>query len=327
MDEQIRDMWHHEKIALADGHHTICGVDEAGRGPLAGPVVAAAVVLPVEADIPGLDDSKKLTEKTREQLYLHITKTALSYAIAAVDHTEIDGLNILSATHLAMNRAMEKLTPTADFALIDGNQTKGITHPHTAIVGGDGKSASIAAASILAKVTRDRYMQNVLHTRYPQYGFDRHKGYPTSTHYQALETHGISPVHRLSFLQKWVEKPENKLGSWGERMGAQYLTQKGYTIRTHSWHCRYGEIDLVAEVDHFLVFVEVKTSKSDQFSHGRERVTDSKMEKLRKTAQLYLIEHDTEIAHLQPRFDVLEIHAPQGALTLAPTITHLEDAF
>ena len=194
-----------EKEYISDGFSCICGVDEAGRGPLAGPVCAAAVILPVGVVIPGLDDSKKLTEKKREELYDVIKETAVSYAIAYASEIENDEMNILNATFLAMKRAVEKLGVKPDLALIDGNQK-----PHTGInevtvIKGDGKSMSIAAASVLAKVTRDRYMLE-LDKKYPQYEFKKHKGYGTKLHYEKILEYGISDVHRKTFLKNLEDK-------------------------------------------------------------------------------------------------------------------------
>ena len=194
-------LWTIENGLHDGGVGLICGVDEAGRGPLAGPVCAAAVILPEGIDIPGLNDSKKLTEKRREALYDVITGCAVSYGIAFADQSEIDELNILNATFLAMNRAIEQLDPVPELALVDGNTVKGIHFNAQCIVGGDGKSASIAAASILAKVTRDRLMYKMAE-EYPEYGFDRHKGYGTKLHYEALRKYGPCPIHRMTFLKK-----------------------------------------------------------------------------------------------------------------------------
>ena len=193
------DLWEIERGLLNEGYELICGVDEAGRGPLAGPVFAAAVILPFEIDIPGLDDSKKLSEKTREKLYRDIITKASAYGIASADYKEIDCLNILIATFLAMDRAIGMLSLKPDIALIDGNRSTGICMRNVCIVGGDGKSASIAAASILAKVSRDRVMTE-LAEKYPQYGFDKHKGYGTRLHYEKLREHGPSEIHRRTFL-------------------------------------------------------------------------------------------------------------------------------
>ena len=194
-------MWEFEHIKQAEGYQLICGVDEAGRGPLAGPVCAAAVILPDGVEIPGLNDSKKLSDKKRRELLPIIKEKAVAYSIAFADHQEIDSINILQATFLAMQRAIDGLSVKPDFALIDGNREKDFGLPVQTIVQGDGRSASIAAASILAKVTRDDLMDQ--HAKeYPGYGFEVHKGYGTKAHYAALAKLGPSPVHRMTFLKK-----------------------------------------------------------------------------------------------------------------------------
>ena len=190
------------------GYRAVCGIDEAGRGPLCGPVVAAAVILPLGEVIDGLDDSKKLTEKKRERLFDIIKERAIAYCIAEASPEEIDELNILGATMLAMNRAVEGLAVPADFALIDGNCSRGFKIPTETVVKGDSISMSIAAASILAKVTRDRGCIE-LDKAYPQYGIAKHKGYPTKDHMDAVREHGPSPIHRRSFL-KFLNKDQDK---------------------------------------------------------------------------------------------------------------------
>ena len=201
------DLWTLEAELCTPDTQPLCGVDEAGRGPLAGPVCAAAVMLPPGLVIPGLNDSKKLSEKKREALYDTIRAQALSYGIAFATVEEIEEYNILGATFLAMNRAIAQLAPQPGLALIDGNRDHGasakITTPHETIVGGDGASLSIAAASVLAKVSRDHYVVEVLDPMYPEYQFARHKGYGTKLHYQMLDQYGPSPVHRMTFLKKW----------------------------------------------------------------------------------------------------------------------------
>lgn len=194
------DLWEIENAILDAGTAPVCGVDEAGRGPLAGPVCAAAVILPRGLVLPGLNDSKKLTERRREALYTPIVEQAIAYGIAFATVEEIEALNILQATFLAMNRAIAALSAAPALALIDGNRDGGIEIPSRCVVGGDGKCASIAAASILAKVSRDRYMYKMA-ALYPEYGFDRHKGYGTAAHYAALRAYGPSPIHRQSFLK------------------------------------------------------------------------------------------------------------------------------
>lgn len=204
------DLWRYERQAWQEGARRVCGVDEAGAGPLMGPVCAAAVILPAEADIPGLRDSKALTPKGREALYPLILRQASAWAVGWAEVEEIDALNILNARLLAMQRAIDGLGSPPDLALIDGNRDRGrhcrITVPCRLIVRGDGKSASIAAASILAKVSRDRYMTQVLDVRYPQYRAAQHKGYGTELHYRMLDRWGPCPAHRKSFLKKWEER-------------------------------------------------------------------------------------------------------------------------
>lgn len=194
-------MWEIEQSFFDSGVQIICGVDEAGRGPLAGPVCAAAVILPPNANIPGLNDSKKLSDKRRRELYPLIMEQAIAYGIGFADHKEIDEINILQATFLAMERALFQLSVKPELALIDGNRKKDFGIPVKTVVHGDSLSASIAAASILAKVTRDDLMLKMAE-EYPQYGFEIHKGYGTKAHYQALAEHGPSPVHRMTFLKK-----------------------------------------------------------------------------------------------------------------------------
>lgn len=195
------DLWELENELLDRGVAPLCGVDEAGRGPLAGPVCAAAVMLPRNLVIPGLNDSKKLSPKKRDALYDAILAQAVSYGIAFATVEEIEKWNILGATFLAMNRAIEQLPEPPALALIDGNRNSGIHGNSQCVVGGDGKCAEIAAASILAKVTRDRYMLQMAE-QYPQYGFAQHKGYGTAAHYAALREYGPCPIHRPSFLKK-----------------------------------------------------------------------------------------------------------------------------
>ena len=196
------NMWAIEDECRAEGYTVICGVDEAGRGPLAGPVCAAAVILPDHLNLPGLNDSKKLSDKKRRELFPLIKEHAIAYGIGLASHEEIDEINILQATYLAMERAIAQLEGKADLALIDGNRAKDFGLPVKTIVKGDSLSASIAAASILAKVTRDDIME-VYAQEFPGYGFEIHKGYGTKAHYAALTELGASPIHRKTFLKKF----------------------------------------------------------------------------------------------------------------------------
>ena len=196
------NMWEIENSHFENGIKIICGVDEAGRGPLAGPVCAAAVILPPNAEIPGLNDSKKLTDKRRRELFPIIKEQAIAYGIGLASHEEIDEINSLQATYLAMERALSQLSVQPELALIDGNRAKDFGIPVQTVVKGDSLSASIAAASILAKVTRDDLMTQAAED-YPQYQFEVHKGYGTKAHYAALSEHGPSPIHRMTFLKKF----------------------------------------------------------------------------------------------------------------------------
>ena len=197
----MTELWKLENEIYDSGVELICGVDEAGRGPLAGPVCAAAVILPRGLEIEGLNDSKKLSEKKRDKLFDAICAEAVSYGIAFASVEEIEEINILNAAMLAMNRAIEKLSVKPTLALIDGNRDSAINMPSRCVVKGDAKCADIAAASILAKVTRDRYMLEIA-GKYPEYHFEKHKGYGTKLHYEALREYGPCEIHRLSFLRK-----------------------------------------------------------------------------------------------------------------------------
>ena len=196
----MADLWALERACRAGGIGLVCGADEAGAGPLAGAVYAGAVILPDGLALEGLNDSKQVSPKNRDRLFDEIREKAVAWAVAWADEGEIDRINILNARMLAMDKAIHLLDPAPEFALIDGNRNKGITIPNATVVKGDSRSASIAAASILAKVSRDRYMEE-LDRRYPEYGFARHKGYPTKAHYEALRKYGPCPVHRKTFLK------------------------------------------------------------------------------------------------------------------------------
>ena len=204
-NEQPTDLWAYEREAFADGVKLVCGVDEAGRGPLAGPVCAAAVILPGGIVIEGLNDSKKLSEKKREKLFDEITENALAWSVSLVDERVIDEINILQATFRAMRQAVDGLTRPADFVYVDGNRSQGLDLPHECVVSGDAKIPSVAAASIIAKVTRDRLMRQFAE-QYPQYGFDHNMGYGTAEHIDALRRFGPTPEHRHSFIRKFLEE-------------------------------------------------------------------------------------------------------------------------
>ena len=206
MDKKTLPLWELEEAAFARGSVLVCGCDEAGAGPLAGPVYAGAVILPRGLELPWLNDSKQVTPKRRDLLFDQIREQAVAWAVASVSPEEIDATDILSARMKAMQLAVDRLSPAPNYALIDGNRDRGkyfsVMTPHETVVKGDGRSASIAAASILAKVSRDRYMEEMAE-KYPLYRFERHRGYGTRLHYEMLDRYGPCPIHRLTFLKKW----------------------------------------------------------------------------------------------------------------------------
>jgi ribonuclease HII len=318
------DWWKEERAARERGFRLIVGIDEAGRGPLAGPVVAACVALPFEADLPGLRDSKTLTAAQRERAYQAILARAEAVGVGVVDVETIDALNILGATHQAMRRALQALPIRPDVALIDGLPVQPFPVPQIALVKGDARSASVAAASIVAKVTRDRLMLEY-DAAYPQYGFASHKGYPTPEHLALLEKFGPSPIHRRSFapvmrlLQAGSERslfaaeagePQEGddrygVGVSGETVAAAHLRRQGWEVLTTRYRCPDGEIDIVAREGQTLVFVEVKTRRSRAFGVPREAVSLRKRARITAAAQVYLAEHG--LAETSCRFDVAEV--------------------
>lgn len=301
----------------------LCGVDEAGRGPLAGDVYAAAAVLPEGIQIEGLNDSKKLTEKKRELLYEQIVSCALDYCVATATAEEIDQCNILNATFLAMKRAVEGLKQKPELVLVDGNRLPSLGLPAQCLVKGDGISASVAAASILAKVSRDHYMKRMAE-KYPEYQFEKHKGYGTKLHYELLDRYGPCEIHRKSFLKKLQDtsKPNGHLvGIAGEKAACIYLEKHGYEIVARNYRSTYGEIDIIARNEEILAFVEVKTRAPHSLIAPAAAVNQAKQGKIVKTALSYLSEFGMA---LQPRFDVAEILLRQNS---KPLIHYIENAF
>ncbi|WRS28269.1 ribonuclease HII [Oscillospiraceae bacterium MB08-C2-2] len=298
-------LYEYDNAVYGEGLTCFCGVDEAGRGPLAGPVFAAAVILPQEPEIPGLNDSKKLSEKKREALFPLIMEQAVAFGIAAATEKEIDALNILEASKLAMRRAVESLKTLPQLALVDGNADPRLAVSTRLVVKGDATSACIAAASILAKVARDRYMLE-LDKSYPQYCLAKHKGYPTKLHYEKLVEHGPSTIHRQSFLKKWnrAAQASSNLGAMGEDYAVLALTSLGYEVLERNYRSAYGEIDVIATTEDYICFVEVKTRRQGSQVTGPEAVTRSKQKRIITTALCYL---DAFPNSLQPRFDVLSV--------------------
>lgn len=339
-----------EKQLHERGFWRIAGVDEAGRGPLAGPVVAAAVILPLEVLIPGLNDSKALTPDRRSSLYERITETSVAQGIGEASAEEIDRINILQATYLAMRRAIKRLGVAPDRVLVDGAGVPGSPYRELAVVDGDAVSLSIAAASILAKVTRDRKMA-AFHREFPEYGFEDHKGYGSADHRRALRIHGPCRIHRMSFRgvrstnhagsapefagttggttdedrrSPRVRNAQTQLfrtGRRGENAAAAMLARKGYRILRRNYRAGGGEIDLIVSRDHVLAFVEVKTAAAKSFGPPEVRVTREKQRQIARTACAYLQRHPAP--DLAPRFDVVAVHFRDGS----PRIRHLESAF
>lgn len=310
-----------------EGTARLCGVDEAGRGPLAGPVYAAAVILNPDAGISGLNDSKKLSPRRREELDREIREKAAAFCVASASVAEIERLNILQASLLAMRRAVEGLPFPPKLVLVDGNRTLHLDGIHSrCVVKGDATSACIAAASILAKVARDRYMLR-LDQAYPQYQFARHKGYGTALHYQMLDQYGPCPEHRPSFLRTYEPgRPNGRVlrGQLGEQAVEDWLIEHGYTILERNYRCAWGEIDRIARKDGIAAFVEVKARTEGSIAAGREAVSPAKQKRILTSAQQYLSGCPER---LQPRFDVGEVWFSKGKKPVAQRVTYLENAF
>ncbi len=288
------EMARFEDELQAAGFSFVCGVDEAGRGPLAGPVVAAACILDSSITILGLNDSKKLSEKKRLFLAEEIKNKALAYNITEVNNEVIDEINILEASKRAMLTAVKGLAPKADFALVDAVYLAELQIPQKALLKGDSCSNSIAAASILAKTHRDSLMIKYA-KEYPEYDFDKHKGYGTKGHYSALAKHGLSPIHRLSFLKKLkAGSSKNKAKECGlqaENVVATHLLKQGYKILESNFELRpFGEIDLIAQKGRQLFFIEVKARKANPYVEDSllESIDSKKMSKIRLLASYYI---------------------------------------
>ncbi len=303
----------HEERLYQRGFHLIAGIDEVGRGPLAGPVVAAAVVFPRGVGLPGVMDSKKLTAFQRERLSQIILAEALDFGVGCVQADEIDRINILQSTFKAMMAAVHSLRTPPDHLLIDGPYRLPMPISQNGIPKGDQVCASIAAASIVAKVHRDRMMMDY-DLLYPAYGFGKHKGYGTAAHCRAIEIHGPCPIHRRSFRRVMDTKgqgPEKTMatrqskGKQGEEMAAAFLLSKGMTILEANVRCAMGELDLVCRHEQTIVFVEVRTRYSRGFGLAQESVIPSKQRKLTLLAKWYLQRH--RMLNCPARFDVVAI--------------------
>ena len=301
---KIFDPLFYERDLWGKGITCVAGIDEAGRGPWAGPVVAGAVVLAENCYIPGLRDSKTLSPRRREEFSRIIKEKAISYSIGMVDSEEIDNLNILQATFKAMKKALEGLPGRPQFLLVDGcHRIPGIDIPQLALVKGDSLSLSVSAAGVLAKVTRDEIMQR-LDKEFPRHGFKRHKGYGTREHEMCLNRFGPTEIHRFSFRP--VERSRKKLGRWGEERARRFLKDNGYKILGKNVRTRLGEVDILAEDDGIVVFIEVKTRASDRFGRGEESISLVKQRRLVRMA--FQIMKSQNLFARDFRFDVLSIY-------------------
>lgn len=325
------DWWKEERAARERGFSALAGIDEAGRGPLAGPVVAAAVILPFEQTLPGVRDSKAMTPEQREHAIDCIRTCADGIGIGIVDVESIDSMNILRASQEAMRLALANLSTRADVALIDGLPVQPFPIPQIALVKGDGRSASIAAASVVAKVTRDQIMVGY-DSVYPEYGFSVHKGYATADHLERLRLHGPCPQHRRSFepVARLCAQPipgleldvQRVIGARGECVAAAHLSGLGWQIMATRFHCRGGELDIVAQDGSTVVFVEVKARRSRQFGCPAEAVNKRKRARLLAAANTFLSERD--LVDCECRFDVAEVVFGRDGLA---TVDLIRNAF
>jgi len=307
----------YENTLLSQGHTKIAGIDEVGRGPLAGPVVAGIVIMPPGLQIPGVYDSKALSEKKRQSIAEEIKSSSICWSLGWADEKLIDEINILQATYVAMARALESLKTRPDALLIDGLKGSWIPDiPSQFIKGGDQASHSIAAASILAKVARDEYMQKY-HEIYPQYGFVDNKGYGTAKHRDAIRNIGACPIHRQSFLNKV------KTGFYGQDVAAKYLQDKGLKLLEANYRVPRAEIDLIMQDGDYIVFVEVKYRRSTSHGLPREAIGTAKQKKILRAAEYYVTRSNNPDQDQAYRFDAVEVlETARGQ-----QINHIENAF
>ncbi len=309
--EQMRleGLLEYEKACYQQGYELIAGIDEVGRGPLAGPVVTAAVILPKNCKIEGVDDSKKLSAKKREELYEEILEKAVSYGIGVVSWERIDEINILQATYEAMREAIAQLNPVPRFILADAVTIPGIFIPQKGIIKGDAKSLSIGAASIVAKVYRDRLMESY-DELYPAYGFASNKGYGSAEHIAAIRVHGLSPIHRRSFVKNFMTPENNQTkGAFGEELAVKEMVRLGYEILDRNYRRQGGEIDIISKKDTYIIFTEVKYRTGRKNGEPGEAVDKRKQEHIIRTAQAYIAQNALEGDF---RFDVAEVLEEDG---------------
>lgn len=322
--QRLENMLLFERECYQKGYDIVAGVDEVGRGPLAGPVVTAAVILPKDCKIEGINDSKKLSAKKREQLYHIIIQKALSYGIGVIPSSRIDEINILQATYEAMREAITKLSITPQIVLVDALHIPDISMPQRGIVGGDGKSISIAAASIVAKVTRDAMMEKYSKL-YTQYHFEKNKGYGSQQHIEAIQKYGPCAIHRKTFIKNIFSQKQYSqnpsYGTKGEILACREMEKMGYRILQRNFRRSCGEIDIIAQKQNTIVFTEVKFRHTDKNGQPCEAVTAEKQKRIVETAKYYIAENN--ITTLDIRFDVAEVLEKESKLYFR----YIENAF
>ena len=321
--ERLQQMCVYER--KYQSYQAICGIDEAGRGPLAGPVVAGAVILPKDCEILYLNDSKKLSEIKREQLYREIQEKALAWAVGIVSPGRIDEINILQATYEAMREALSQLSPKAEYILADAVTIPMVSTPQKGIIKGDAKSMSIGAASIIAKVYRDRLME-ALDEVYPGYGFGANKGYGSAEHIDGIKKLGITPIHRKTFVKNFLPQDGDTAtdkGNRGEALAAKQMEKMGYEILERNYHALKGEIDIIAKKDSYIVFTEVKYRKNEAMGSPAEAVNHWKQQNIIRAAKAYMAQNCLEQLGYDFRFDVAEVLTNEGKTYFRYT----EDAF
>ncbi len=322
---RLEEILTYERGLWEAGYDLVAGIDEVGRGPLAGPVVAAAVILPKECKIEGVNDSKKLSAKKREELYDIILEKAVSYGIGVVSNERIDEINILQATYEAMREALSQLQPKADYILADAVTIPMVSIPQRGIIKGDAKSMSIGAASIVAKVYRDRMME-AYEEVYPGYGFASNKGYGAAEHIEGIKKQGITPIHRKTFVKNFLPREGDTTtdkGQRGEALAAKQMEKMGYEIMERNFHALKAEIDIIAKKDNVIVFTEVKYRKSEEMGTPAEAVNHWKQQHIIRAAKVYIAQKCLMEMGYDFRFDVAEVLTQDGKTYFRYT----EDAF
>ena len=322
---RLEEILTYERGLWEAGYDLVAGIDEVGRGPLAGPVVAAAVILPKECKIEGVNDSKKLSAKKREELYDIILEKAVSYGIGVVSNERIDEINILQATYEAMREALSQLKPKADYILADAVTIPMVSTPQRGIIKGDAKSMSIGAASIVAKVYRDRMME-AYEEVYPGYGFASNKGYGAAEHIEGIRKQGITPIHRKTFVKNFLPQDGDTAadkGHRGEVLAAKQMEKMGYEILERNFHALKGEIDIIAKKDNVIVFTEVKYRKNEEMGTPAEAVNHWKQQHIIRAAKAYIAQKCLMEMGYDFRFDVAEVLTSEGKTYFRYT----EDAF